>query len=703
MHSIKYFRQIPGSQYILTILLAVIFSAVSSYSSSAQISYSFYAVYHRLLDSNTQTFKPESILFSDDGKIIAVAGTDPLYDEPVLCTLNSDGTNLQTINLPEEISSINSYAIDSAGSVIYLYSCPVIYRIENGEVTPIFDLEEETQYYDCSRIITNGHGNYVYIIIGGAYNEGVVCRINGDGTGYQLAVYYKDVIRDGGYGGGLGSGDFSVCHDGSKMAFTMDGFNDEKGFHNKAELFLRDEEGYHQLTNESEVTNKGNVRISGDGSKIVFYSTGTESKWYSVNSDGSGRIPIADHGFNFTGMDLSYDGSMMIHGEGSANGGCLVATDGSWVRELFSSTYPWNLQFDFLWSEMKMSDDGKKVAFLFDATENGKRTYSLYVGLFNNPFAVQNAPLIEHISMIPPVIPDVPDAQLILSTRISDPQGLDDLKYLACNELNNGRKEYSSQVPVYFNWDPNDGGEWPDEEAGDGLFNTEGETRSIVDQFTEAGIRIGVVDQSWTVVIADTVFNIETVPAPGQVELIAPSLNETNVDTSLWFSWHLVDYAVKYHLQIGRDAGFDHVFLSKEEVRDTSLLVSELEHGNLYYWRVRAHNSVEYGTWSEVRSFATHGAVHVDEYRSVRTGRLSVHPNPVALDKPLHISVQDHPVTCLEIYNCSGRLLFREEYEGQQEEMLLHVGRFTRIGGIYLFRIISPAGTYCRKVRVMNR
>ena len=99
----------------------------------------------------------------------------------------------------------------------------------------------------------------------------------------------------------------------------------EKGYHYKAELFIIDDEGYHQLPNDSEVTSKGNVRLSGYGSKIIFYSSGTTNMRYSLNSDGTGRIPIAEHGFNFTGMDVTYDGSLMIRGEGGANYGCRVA------------------------------------------------------------------------------------------------------------------------------------------------------------------------------------------------------------------------------------------------------------------------------------------------------------------------------------------------------------------------------------------
>jgi len=625
----------PDRSWFLPVLLPVIILLSLFHTVKGQINYSFYAVYDRILDSETQDFTVWGFALSGDGNTIAVGGNDNVYDYPVIYTLNSDGSNLQSINLPGEVSGTESLSLDSAGSVLYFYSLPVIYKVINGEVIPIFNIKEETNYDDIYRLVTNGKGNYVFFAPPAAYDQGWIYRINSDGTGLEQMVNYKDVIRDGGYTGGLDKS-FSVSHDGSKIAFTMGGYHDDRGFHYKGELFLRDEEGYHQLTNESEVTSKGHPMISGDGSKIVFYSSNSDNKWYSINTDGSGRVPIADHGSNFTGLDVTYDGSMMVHGEGSAKGGCLVATDGSWERELFSSTYPWNLQFNHLWSQIKMSDDGKKICFLFSATEDKIRTYSLYVGYFNNPFAVPDAPLIENISMVPEVIPDVPDARLLLSTRISDPQGLEDLKYRALNELGDGRKLFSGDYPVHFRWDPNDSGEWPDEQAGDGVFWSEGETENIVDQFTEAGIRMGVVDRSWTVVIADTVFDIATIPAPAKVVLACPADQETGMDTALFVSWHGAAHAVRYHVQIGLDGALNDVIIENEEVRDTSLSVNELEKNTAYYWRVRAHNAVEFGEWSEIFSFSTlgWGTGGFENHGEDHVMAPVIRPNPVIVNEP---------------------------------------------------------------------
>jgi hypothetical protein len=631
--------------------------AVPGRAQDGLIKYSFYAVYDRLLDSRTNSFTIWDFDFSGDGKTIIVAGNDNIYQDPVLYTLNSDGSNLRQILLPEEVSEIESITMDSAGTVAYFWCRPNIYKVEEDTVIPIFNLLEETGYNGVYNIVTNGHGNYVFFAASATYSQGWIHRINSDGTGLERVVYHEDVIRDGGYAGGL-DGNYSVNHDGSKIAFRMSGYHDENSFHYKGELFLKDEEGYHQLTNDSEISQKGGVQISGDGNTIIFYSSGDENKWYSIKSDGTGRKPIADHGFNFVGMDVTYDGTVMVHGEGSANGGCLVATDGSANRELFSSTYPWNLRFNHLWSHIKMNDDGNRIVFLFDATEDGDRTFSLYTGYFNNPFAVSDAPLIDQINMVPPVIPDLPGKQLLLSTSISDPQGLEDLKHWALNELVDGRKESSGDVPVYFRWDPNDRGDWPDEKAGDGIFWSEGETRSIVDQFGEAGIRMGVVDNSWSVVIADTVFEIRTIPPPGKVELVSPSPGESEVDTALWFNWYAIGDALRYHFQLASDSLFESIIFEDDEIADTTLFISELVRSNTYFWRVRAENVVDYGEWSEIHSFST-----IEADPTFLSPGHSLHPviSPNPVINQLYIDAK-HAGNCrMEILSISGKKLYSDK------------------------------------------
>ena len=682
-------------------ILICVLLLVVCIGSFGQFDYSFYAVYDRVLDSRNNSFKVELFDFSGDGNTIVVAGEDNLYKNVVLYTLNSDGSNLQHIQLPEEVSSIRSVTIDSAGSVVYFHSDPWIYKFEvdSDTVTGIFNIREEVGQVSPNRIMVSGNGEYVFFRIDGGYDTGTIMRINSDGSEKDTVVYYKELIRDGGYAGGLQQY-YSVCHDGSRIAFIMSGYHGTGGFGYKHELFLKDEEGYHQVTNEGVVTKKYHAFISGDGSTIIFSQSSDEKKWFSIGADGTGRSPIADYGFNFPGLDVTYDGSMMIHGEGSGKGGCLVSTDGSDEREIFPSGF---LLFNHWWTEIRLSDDGSKVCFMYDGDDDGVRTFSLNVGHFGNPFAVSDAPLIEQIQVTPSVIPDVPDARVLLNTKISDPQGTGDIKGLVCNELVEARKTSSSYVPVYFRWDPNDQGSEPDLTADDGIFSSEGTTRDIVDQFSEAGIRIGVMDNSWTVVVADTVFEIGELAASGKVSLLLPAESETDLDTAINLVWEKVFNAVYYQVQVGLDSLFGNPVLDRDEHLDTLLSISGLSFETRYSWRVRAHNGVEYGEWSEISTFTTKKAGVIEGMASLESDPILpvIRPNPVYMGEEVFLAIPGTLLYSLSVFDTRGTCIYRSSRGMAVENLAVQIvgPRFSR--GVYIYRLDTTAGTEIGRFMVL--
>ena len=668
---------------------------------SGQIRHSFYAVYTRLFDSNILPFAAQDFDFSGDGKTVVVGGIDNLYGEPVLYSMNSDGSNLQSIPLPSEVSSIQHLTIDSSGSVAYFYSHPFVYRAKEGNVTGIFNLFEETGFLQLYGMETCGSGEFVFMMPPSTYYTGDLLRIGSDGSGLETVVNNEDVIRDGGYAGKMNH--FSVNHDGTKIAFVMEGFNGEDGYRQKAEVFLKDQDGYHQITNESAITRKYHSFISGDGNTIVFSYQGEEWKWFSIRADGSGRVPVADHGFNFAGLDITYDGSVMVHGEGSGNGGCLVACDGSFEREIFAQTYPWKLSLFHL-AKVRLSDDGSRICFMFDAMEDGVRTFSMYVGHFDNPFAVQDAPLIEGISIVPSAIPDIPQVPVNLTTQVSDPQGSGDVNLIACNELVEGRKLGSGDVPVYFPWDLNDLGEGPDRVAGDGIYSGEGWTRDHVAQFSEAGIRIGVVDHSWNVVVADTVFEVREIAAPGVVNLLLPEPGANELDTGIQLAWSSVTEAQKYHLQLSLDELFS-IPVMDDELMDTTVFISGLETDTDYFWRVRAFNGVEYGGWSDVSSFETKTTGVVD---GIETGRWDqgvpvIWPNPVYMGEEIHFLVPDREICKLQIYDARGGSVYKTELEVPAESLSVPTGIFAMSDGIFIYKVTTRSVAVCGLFHVLKR
>ena len=130
-------------------LLSFLLVSILSTNLDAQIEYSFYAVYHRLLDSETEDFTVDDFVLSGNGNTLVIKGTDLLYGNPVIYTLNRDGTNKQAVNLPEGVTEIKSLAIDSSGSAIFFYASPVIYRVTGETASPVFNIQEGTSYADC--------------------------------------------------------------------------------------------------------------------------------------------------------------------------------------------------------------------------------------------------------------------------------------------------------------------------------------------------------------------------------------------------------------------------------------------------------------------------------------------------------------------------------------------------------------------------
>ena len=64
------------------------------------------------------------------------------------------------------------------------------------------------------------------------------------------------------------------------------------------------------------------------------------------------------------------------------------------------------------------------------------------------------------------------------------------------------------RIPVRFYRAVNDNGSDPDQLAGDGMFSSEGEPGPMIDQYTRVTVRVGAMDMSGHVAVADRILNI---------------------------------------------------------------------------------------------------------------------------------------------------------------------------------------------------
>ncbi|NQE52231.1 hypothetical protein C5S29_01460 [ANME-1 cluster archaeon GoMg3.2] len=477
-------------------------------SGSPEVSqnFSFYAVYDRLVEGLHGGGRTHAAMSGDGNKLI-YSDWDATSDSPVLYTLNADGTGLTQIALPDlKGAGIGELIIDHDGSRAFfmMQIRGPIYKVEGGTATKIFDTED---YPDIgaylSRIQTTADGGYVYFK-DFVPNDHDVWRVAHIGGSPELIIDDYLVPHDSGPGWSVSK--FAISDDGNAIAFTLNGYRGDAdyfgldSYRSKKELFVRDATGgYRQLTNDEDNVEKSNLAISGDGSTIVFYA-GSPHKWYSIKSDGSAMIFLEDAGYNIGGPVLNYDGTKMFYSD--HKGGRLVNTDGSGGIDLLPE-FPIQITADY---DLCISDNGHRISF--------RKSYTgVYVGYLNDPDAVPDAPVIKSIAFDPPAMPrGDPDAVIVLTSEISDPQGLVDIKRTSTDELVDGRLEHYGNIPVSFSHAANDIGRTPDQTAGDGIFSSAGTPASKIDELDQMTVRMGVKDASGTVVVADTVLFIGEVP-----------------------------------------------------------------------------------------------------------------------------------------------------------------------------------------------
>jgi len=486
------------------LLLFFIFVIVTTSAASAPVSgesgdFSFYAVYDRLVDMDRNNVFIDKVALSGDGEKLVFSGQNAGTDVKVLYTLNADGSSLNSISLPGDLISIEDVIIDRDGARAFFFDRYSIYKVEGGATTKILDAGDYDDVNGVWQIQCTADGNYVYFM----EDRDDLWRVGYGGGTPERVIDDAAVPRDGGPGSHLKG--FSISDDGNTIAFRLDGYLDDKGaWIGKSELFVFDGGTFRQLTNDDPAVTKDFLDISGDGSTIVY---GGKDTWYSIKADGSQRTEIAPKWFNAKDPSLTYDGAQVLYVDSEADGGRLANTDGS---ELFDIFPKWDVNEIALGITYEgiLSDDGSRVAFIFEyASYPFKR--ALYVGHFGNPDVVSGSPVIEDITFTPASMPRAADATVVLTSKISDPQGLGDIKQTSNSELVDGILESdSSKLPVYFHPSAKDNGEDPDSTAGDSIFSSLGQAGGMVNEMEMVTIRMAARDSDDTVVLADTVLGI---------------------------------------------------------------------------------------------------------------------------------------------------------------------------------------------------
>ena len=472
--------------------------------------FTFYGVYDRLVDTDSLNASISHAVMSGDGQKLFFTGENVATGDVVAYTVNADGSNLRSVRLPDIIGVIVEVAINRDGSRAFFRDrgYHLLYKVEGGVATQILDAHD---YPEINKLWggpeTTADGEYVYF----AEDRDDLWRVRHSGGAPEKVIEDTEVPRQDSKGEKAWAvQNFALSADASTIVFGLVGYHDPTsyGYHAiKEELFVRDSGGYRQLTNDTSNVGKSYLDISGDGTTIAFSAGTPQSKWYSIRSDGTGKIALEDLCFNVGGVSLNYDGTKMFYEDSGAHGGRLVDTDGSGDFDLFPAWNVINIAIGATW-DLCLSDDGSRVSFRFGYS-SWPFKQALYVGHLNNPSAVPDAPTIESINFDPPSMPTGdPDARVILTSEISDPQSLADIERTSTDELLDGRLEYGPDCPAYFPYAAHDDGSSPDQTDGDGVFSTKGQPGGKIDELDRITVRMGAMDASKTVVVADTILPI---------------------------------------------------------------------------------------------------------------------------------------------------------------------------------------------------
>ncbi len=127
-----------------------------------------------------------------------------------------------------------------------------------------------------------------------------------------------------------------------------------------------------------------------------------------------------------------------------------------------------------------------------------------------------------------------------------------------------------------------------------------------LDEGTYSGqITINSNDPDTPSLIVPASLTVENEPSPPEAPtLVSPADSGENLSQPIDFDWADISGADMYQLQIDSSASFTSPIIDST-VASSYCEMSGLDDGADFNWRVRAHNAIGWGDWSQMRSFST--------------------------------------------------------------------------------------------------
>jgi subtilisin-like proprotein convertase family protein len=189
---------------------------------------------------------------------------------------------------------------------------------------------------------------------------------------------------------------------------------------------------------------------------------------------------------------------------------------------------------------------------------------------------------------------------------------------------------------------------------------------------------------------ASIVLNLEA--PPSITTLQNPANGESGVLLNPTLTWSAVANANDYLVEIASDDLFNNIIEDATITSTTYNVVTTLDEGTVYYWRVSAQNQCG-GSLSQAFSFLTLIIDGVDELNNVA---VKIQPNPT--DGKVHIQFSEALPGNLriEVYAINGQQILQLNPGGFQTDIEISLDDYSN--GIYLLRLIHADAVLSKKI-----
>jgi hypothetical protein len=188
-------------------------------------------------------------------------------------------------------------------------------------------------------------------------------------------------------------------------------------------------------------------------------------------------------------------------------------------------------------------------------------------------------------------------------------------------------------------------------------------------------------------------------PKPGEVILLSPENNSSDIQLRPTLTWQLVDSAENYELVLSEQPDLSDPLLNPVNLTETTFQITEdLDYDQTYYWQVRGVNTHGEAVWNESWSFTT----KIPQEMALDPNW----PNPFSAatsGTTIRYRLSTDSIVRLDVYDISGRqvaILVNKVMPAGEHNVHFEVSGLA--AGVYFYRLMANGEVVTRKMLVLN-